>query len=201
MTGAVFTEEFSLPPENQREITRYMGGAWSPETESLILQCAKEARGILTPRICYARFPISFRQDTLDLGFASTQSKGLKKNLAECREIIVFAATVGISLDRLIARYEKISPAKALCLHAIGAERVEELCDRFCYHMKENLSLEGKETCPRFSPGYGDLSLELQRDIFRVLDCPRRIGLTLNESLLMSPSKSVTAIFGIKERQ
>ena len=50
---------------------------------------------------------------------------------------------------------------------------------------------------PRFSPGYGDLSLEMQRDIFRVLDCPRKIGLTLNESLLMSPSKSVTAIIGI----
>ena len=50
---------------------------------------------------------------------------------------------------------------------------------------------------PRFSPGYGDLPLSLQRDIFRVLDCPRKIGLTLNESLLMSPSKSVTAIVGL----
>ena len=50
---------------------------------------------------------------------------------------------------------------------------------------------------PRFSPGYGDLPLELQKDVFRVLDCPRKIGLSLNESLLMSPSKSVTAIIGI----
>ena len=49
----------------------------------------------------------------------------------------------------------------------------------------------------RFSPGYGDLGLEMQKDIFAVLDCPRKIGLSLNESLLMSPSKSVTAIIGI----
>ena len=59
------------------------------------------------------------------------------------------------------------------------------------------MQAEGKFLKPRFSPGYGDLPLEMQRDIFRVLDCSRKIGLTLNESLLMSPSKSVTAIVGI----
>ena len=46
---------------------------------------------------------------------------------------------------------------------------------------------------------YGDLPLEMQKDIFNVLDCSKRIGLTLNESLLMSPSKSVTAIIGISK--
>jgi 5-methyltetrahydrofolate--homocysteine methyltransferase len=29
------------------------------------------------------------------------------------------------------------------------------------------------------------------------LDCNRKIGLTLNDSLLMSPSKSVTALIGV----
>lgn len=50
---------------------------------------------------------------------------------------------------------------------------------------------------PRFSPGYGDLPLSAQREIFAVLDCGKRIGLMLNDSLLMSPSKSVTAFVGI----
>jgi len=50
---------------------------------------------------------------------------------------------------------------------------------------------------PRFSPGYGDLPLETQREIFDVLDCSRRIGLMLNDSLLMSPTKSVTAFVGV----
>ena len=49
---------------------------------------------------------------------------------------------------------------------------------------------------PRFSPGYGDLPLALQREVFAALDCPRRIGLTLSDSLLMSPTKSVTALIG-----
>lgn len=55
-------------------------------------------------------------------------------------------------------------------------------------------------TRPRFSPGYGDLPINMQKDIFAALDCPRKIGLSLNESLLMSPSKSVTAIIGVSAR-
>jgi cobalamin-dependent methionine synthase I len=54
---------------------------------------------------------------------------------------------------------------------------------------------------PRFSPGYGDLPLELQTNLFKVLDCQHFIGLTLNDSMLMSPSKSVTAIVGLRERE
>ena len=80
---------------------------------------------------------------------------------------------------------------------AIGAERVEALCDAFCADVKRRAAEEGLCPRPRFSPGYGDVPLELQRDIFRVLDCPRKIGLTLNGSLLMTPSKSVTAVIGL----
>ena len=104
-------------------------------------------------------------------------------------------AGAGLEIDRLIRRYTSLSPAKALFFQAIGAERIESLCDAFC----EELKKDGLQLRPRFSPGYGDLPMELQKDIFRVLDCPRKIGLALNESLLMSPSKSVTAIIGIGE--
>lgn len=200
MNSAVFVREFPFPPVNRQEILRYMRAASDRETEALIDRCLAETEGILTKSVCYARFPVSFRDNETDLGFAVTHSGDLRKNLAGCNEIIVFAATVGAGLDRLIARNERISPAKALCLHSIGAERVEALCDRFNDSMKEESAGLSRSICPRFSPGYGDLPLKLQQDIFRVLDCPRKIGLTLNESLLMSPSKSVTAIIGIKEQ-
>ena len=128
---------------------------------------------------------------------AKTASDSLRRNLAACDRIVVFAATLGLDIDRLIARYGARSPAKALMLQAIGAERIEALCDIFCEHLRQEAEKEGLYPVPRFSPGYGDFPLDLQKDIFRVLDCPRKIGLTLNESLLMSPSKSVTAIVGL----
>ena len=109
---------------------------------------------------------------------------------------IIFAATVGLAPDRLVARNLVSSPTRALVFDAIGAERIESLCDAFCEDIKAKIGNE-KKLRPRFSAGYGDLDIEVQRDIFRLLDCPKNIGLTLTESLLMTPSKSVTAIIGI----
>ena len=105
-------------------------------------------------------------------------------------------ATVGIALDRLIAKYSRISPAKALLLQALGAERIEALCDTFCDDIQKAHKIALK---PRFSAGYGDLPLDTQNSIFGLLNLPKNIGLTLNDSMLMSPSKSVTAFIGIQE--
>ena len=110
---------------------------------------------------------------------------------------MIFAATIGVEIDRLIAKYSRLSPAKAFCCQAIGAERVEELCES----VNEKLGAGGEMLKPRFSPGYGDLPLETQKMIFSLLDCPKRIGVSLGDSLLMSPSKSVTAFAGITKRQ
>ena len=122
------------------------------------------------------------------------ESSDLAKNLSGCSEVIVFCATVGTLFDRLIAKYERISPSKAVMLQAIGSERVEAVCDSFC----DQISREtGRRTKPRFSAGYGDLPLELQSEIFALLSCEKNIGVTLNDSFFMSPSKSVTAFLGL----
>ena len=105
-------------------------------------------------------------------------------------------ATVGIELDRLIIKYSHLSPTKALLLQALGAERIEALCDTFCTDMQNTLKIALK---PRFSAGYGDLLLDTQTHIFGLLSLPKHIGLTLNDSLIMSPTKSVTAFIGIQE--
>ena len=195
----IYTKNYPAPEINERECFRYAGTNFkvvSEDERALYEICLKEVEQKLTYKICWGRFPVKRGEKVLDFGFLQTDSKALLKNLEGCEEVIVFAATIGLELDRLIRRYTNLSPAKALFFQAIGAERIESLCDAFCDELKE----EGLRLRPRFSPGYGDLPLEMQKDIFRVLDCPRKIGLTLNESLLMSPSKSVTAIIGIGGR-
>ena len=185
--NTVYVKSYNEPSINKREVLRYAGCADSTdEIASLIDECITEAKGVLSYKVCYS----IFAKDEKSV------SAALDKNLQGCSRVILFAATIGLPLDRLIMKYSRVSPTKALILQAFGAERIESLCDIFCNDMKTEL---GAELKPRFSPGYGDLSIEIQRDIFRVLDCPRQIGLTLNESLLMSPTKSVTAIVGIKD--
>jgi cobalamin-dependent methionine synthase I len=111
--------------------------------------------------------------------------------------VLLFAATLGLELDRLIARYSVRMPSRAVVLQALGAERVESLCNLFLQELKPEYAVRGQTMRPRFSPGYGDLSLDFQKDLFALLNCSKHIGLSLNESLLMSPTKSVTAVVGL----
>lgn len=193
--STVYVKSYAEPRVDEKEILRYAGVREAPqETEALLHDCLREILPKLTYKVCYREFDVIRRDGGLDLGFAFTDSRGLAKNLLGCQRIVLFAATVGLELDRAIARYGVVSPAKSLMLQAIGAERVESLCDSFESELRQRF---GNVLRPRFSAGYGDLALELQRDIFAVLDCQRKIGLTLNDSCLMSPSKSVTAVIGI----
>ena len=194
----VCTKTYPTPPLNRREILRYAGvRGQAPELEALLEQCIAECDGKLSYKVCWREFPVIHRVGILDLGFAETSSAALGRNLTGCGSVVLFAATVGIGMDRWIARYSTLSPARAVLLQALGTERIEALCDMFNEEVTREQAVMGRETRPRFSPGYGDLPLEMQREIFAVLDCPRMIGLSLNENLLMSPSKSVTALIGV----
>lgn len=194
MVNTVLSKTYTPMPYNRKEIRRYAGiSGESPEIDSVMEECIEEASDKLTYKVCYTEFDITQKDGITDLGFMKTESKDLTKNLDGCRKIVVFAATVGLELDRLIVKYGHVSPVKALMFQAIGAERIEALCDVFTEDI-----LSDEDVKPRFSAGYGDFPLEAQKNIFDVLEPARRIGISLNESLLMSPSKSVTAIIGIK---
>ena len=196
--NTVLVRTYCAPAFDKKEVLRYAGvRGCAPELDTILQECMDEVESKLVYRVCYREFAVMHHDSCLDLGFVKTESVGLKKNLAGCESIVLFAATVGMEIDRLIARYATVSPTKSLLLQAIGAERIESLCDAFCREIGEEKAKIGLKTRPRFSAGYGDFPLEAQKEIFAVLDCPRKIGLTLNQSLLMSPSKSVTAIIGV----
>ena len=179
---------------DRREILRYMRCREAiDEVTALLDECIEECRDLFRMRAVWRTLPVSVDGNSVDLSFVREESRDLARRLEGCDCAVIFAATVGLDVDRAIARAALTSPARALCYDAIGAERIEALCDCF----NREITVSAGSTRPRFSPGYGDLPLKLQRDIFTVLDCPRTIGLTLSESLLMSPQKSVTAIVGI----
>jgi len=173
-------------------------GCRSVEEELLqpLRACIEEVRNRLSYKVCYMQLPLLIKEESCDFGIFTVHSADLAKNLAGCKEVVLFAATIGVEIDRLIAKYTSISPSKAVLLQAIGAERIECLCDVFCEEIAQEMQMGGR---PRFSPGYGDVDLEIQREIVTLLDCTKRIGVSLNDSLLMSPSKSVTAFMGLKE--
>lgn len=193
MNGTVLTKTYREPPVSERDILRYAGARDADaKVRDLLRSCLDEARDKLVYRVCYREVTVKTEGESCDFGSLRVASCDLAMHLEGCDRAILFAATVGLELDRLIAKYGRLSPARALMLQAIGAERIEALCDAFFAELARE-----HRTTARFSPGYGDLPLSCQKDLFAVLDCERRLGLTLTESLLMLPTKSVTAIVGI----
>ena len=193
--------ELGTIPFDEKEILHYaMLPSFAPAPEELPLQeSLVAARGAAQCRAVWCRYPLKRNGEELDLGFAKTTSQGLKRHLEGCDEIILFACTAGAEMDRRIGRAKLQSPAKGLLMHAIGAQQVEGGCDRLCRQLAEQFP--DRQLTDRYSPGYGDLPLEMQRDVMTALDCGLTVGMTLTESLLMTPSKSVTAIIGMKERK
>lgn len=193
--ATVFVESYVLPSVDRREVFRYSGvrssSGETSELNSLLDTAISLSADILRPRVCFCELLLS------ECDFCG--SADLARHLDGCQSVIIFASTLGVELDRLILRYGVTSPSVALMLEALGNERIEALCDAFCDSLSERKSTAGSVVTSRFSAGYGDLPLEYQKNVFELLDPPSRIGLTLNSSYLMSPSKSVTAIVGVKK--
>ena len=114
-------------------------------------------------------------------------------------DVVFLCGTVGAEFDAWQRRLSVLSAADALLSQRIGLDAVEKVMDGLEEEIRKEVEVEGKRLKPRRSPGYGDLPLELSRRILDELDAPRKIGVSITESNLLVPSKSVTAICEIED--
>lgn len=182
---------------NKKEIFRYLRAKdvsieLEAEIDAVIEEVLKEEKKVVS----FKKIEILRDNGVIDLDFYKTDSKNLIKRLEGCSHVLLVLATVGLSVDRLILKYSYLSALRQSICHAVGSERVESLLDKF----EKDLSLSN-EIIPRFSPGYGEIPLSCQPKILEILNAQKLLGVTLNDSLIMTPSKSVTAIIGIKEKK
>ena len=197
MLNKVFVKTYSPTPFDEKEILRYAGykGEVSPQIQEVLNECIKESENAFSYRVCFA----TLERETL-MNKWEDCGKLFTERLRGAKYAVLFACTVGLEIDRLILKEENVSVTKALFLQAIGAERIESLCETFCREVEIGCEKKGYHAGARFSAGYGDFPLEKQKEMFSLLSPQKTIGLTLNESLLMSPTKSVTAIIPIGEK-
>ena len=189
----------------QSEVLRYLGYRGQRADEAIteqIRECIHEMLRVIQPRCVYRRFPLTFlEEDTMEAGGLVLKSRNLSTNLRDCREVIYFAATLGNGVDRLMTRFGRLNITKAAILQAVGAAAMEAYCDQCQRSLEEDLQAEHLFLRPRFSPGYGDLSLTYQAEFLRVLEATKKIGIVLSEGGVMIPEKSVTAVMGLSREQ
>lgn len=186
---------------NTDEVLRYMGCPPEKADQALrgqVESCAQELLGAVRPRWSWRAVEISFEAGGVRLeNGLLLPGEDLKAHLSGCGRAAIFCATLGAEADALIRRAERLDMGRALTLDCCASAAVEEACGQIEGELQRKFP--GCSFPFRYSPGYGDLPLEVQGPLLDLLDAPRRAGLCATASHLLTPRKSVTAILGVAE--
>lgn len=125
------------------------------------------------------------------------ESNDLAAHLKGCQEGFLFACTLGIGVDSLVKRYSLTEPPMLPIVQAVAAAYTEYCADTAQQELETFAAQRGLYLRPRYSPGYGDFQLSCQSFLFAALQIPQKIGVTLTDSFLMIPFKSITAVIGL----
>ena len=187
------------------EVFRYAGFAkqaladvTDTQMKELAESAVQEISAAMNCRSVYAKFPLELQEgDRITFAGKLLSSHHLTLNLHDCHSVYLFAATLGPAVDKCIQKESRINPAKAVMMQAAGAMFIEKYVDLLVEFLREQEAGEGNSLRPRYSPGFGDVPLAVQKTFFELLECQKNLALTLNDSLIMSPEKSVTAFVGV----
>lgn len=187
---------------SKSESARYMGVKGVPDGQvaEILNRLEPVVRERVRPAYVYRKTSVNFTADGLFLDGISRKLAGedIKKHLAGCTSAVVMAVTLSGEADKLIRQTAVTDMADSLAVDCLCSAAVEQVCE---IAEKEIFSaIDAPYRTWRFSAGYGDFPLDIQKDLLLFLNAHRRIGLTVTENSLLIPSKSVTAIIGISEK-
>lgn len=186
---------------NIDEAKRYLGykdNEVDEQTQKVIDTVGKELLCLIKPRYIYKCFDIKSSDDeciTLQGCSVVLKGRAITRHLYSCHKCVLMCATIGDAADKYIRLCSSIDMTKAVVADSLCSAAIEQVCDMAEEEIHKALS-EYYMTL-RFSPGYGDLPLDIQSELLKVLDANKRIGLYVTDTFMMNPGKSVTAIIGI----
>ena len=184
----------------REEVLRYLGcpGTEDPATLALVEGCSARLLAAARPKWTYRVFDLAVQTDgvRLDCGLL-LPGRDLAAHLRGCSRAALLAATLSAPVDALLRRAQAEDLAAAVALDCCATATVEAVCD--LAEAEIRVRFPGCSFPFRFSPGYGDLPIELQDPILRLLDAPRRVGLCATDRHILTPRKSVTAVLGISD--
>jgi len=194
------------------EFDRLVREEFGPILEELKAEC--QAKGWLVPKVVYGYFPC--HAEANDLVVLDPVHR--KEEIARLRlprqpddrhlcmadwfreergsdvaafQVVTVGDTASRIADELQARGEY---AKALYLHGLAVETAEAMAELWHRQVRRELGIP-EDQGKRYSPGYPSWpSLADQRQLWRLLEPERAIGVSLTEAHQMVPEQSTSAI-------
>lgn len=202
---AVRTYEIgSVDREEVLSFLGYAGQDLSGDLDDRLDQAVARCVEVARPRGCVRVFDVSERGEkdgvpfvALDGTALSLVGRSIAAHLDGAVAVGVLAVTAGMGVDAELRRLSLTDQVAGVIFDAAGSALVERVADAAEADVAARGAELGLFAGPRFSPGYGDLPLSTQPVLLSTLDAQRLLGITLSDSLLMAPSKSVTAVVGL----
>jgi hypothetical protein len=121
----------------------------------------------------------------------------IHSQIKDAEEIALFIATAGYEVGRRSHFSMKEGDLlRGYVYDVIGSEVAENAAARMQTELKESSELRGMKITNRFSPGYCGWDVADQQKLFSFFR-DNSCGITLTESSLMNPVKSVSGMIGI----
>ncbi len=202
-----YFENIPAVPRRDRILSRigYRNGITELKDRDLLLieEAVKQGSYLCKPAGAYLNAAITEKTSTkivLENNIELT-SQSLIKLLEASQSVILMASTVGHEVSRIV--YEDIKEGNAstgLIIDSVASQTADAALDWLFEMLNKILAREGKKlTKHRYSPGFGDLPLYYQKDIFEALQLSR-LNMALTEKFMLIPEKSVIAIAGVEEK-
>lgn len=181
------------------EIVRYLG-AKSEEGISGYIDEALEKASKLSPKHIRAELNIlEFTDRGVLLSNGLMLSGELAKNsLQGCRSVIILAATLTLEGDVLLSQAD--GAIRQAVMNSTLSAAIEAYLDNAEGKIAASLKKQNQYITKRFSPGYYDLPITLQKDILTLTDAEKFLGIHLTENMMLIPVKSVTAVIGVSDK-
>ena len=188
----------SLLSVDTKETRRYAGLAKAEFDEAAIAAACEECALLAAPRVQWEVYDYDCKENVVHAEPPFTmEGNSIRKHLAGAGRVVFLAATIGEAVEDAVTRhFDEGSYAHSVLLDAAATTAVEQVCDACETMLRPQFAKEGFTMRWRFSPGYGDWDIHAQPELLR-LSHADIIGISLTESLMLRPRKSVTAVIGL----
>ena len=188
---------------NEAELLRYAGlGKKTDFAPDLVAEACEEVLLLSRVRGVWREFDYDASSKTICAPSPLTlRGEKIGAHLANCERVIVLCVTIGEEVETAISdHFAAKNYTLPLLMDAAATTAVEQAADGLEKAVRVEAKKRGFAMRFRFSPGYGDWPLEQQKEVL-ALSGGESIGVTLTESLMLMPRKSVTAVIGLTREQ
>lgn len=174
--------------EIKRRLHMEKRGDWS-QVQSLIEEAKLLIKARAAYKVCYIESKL---EDSIKIDGICLKSRVLRKNLNNVERVFPFVVTIGNRLKEKARAYNDL--LRKYYLDTIGNVALATARKYLKDHLRSRYALDGMSY---MSPGsLKDWAIEEQRPLFSILgDVEASIGVKLNQSLFMIPSKSLSGIY------